>query len=280
MSKYTKKSPKFFENIREVNGIKERRCSKCKEWKPETTEYFYMRNKSKPEKGFQATCIICSKERTRIWQEENPEKYYNGIDRRNKNPSPTRLKTLSERSKKQRLRGDFKKWARENPDKVKIYSQKHRDHDVSTKEEKSMLEVFDYKCAYCGMTLAEHKKTYHEKLHNDHVIDDGYNDLRNDVPACKPCNCSKHTEDMESWFRRQLFFNETNLDKINWWITDGYKDYIEDKPPYRITKKQNEGLKTFHWELWTVDEMRNMIDLIYIGNKKKDIKQFISMNII
>ena len=54
LGKYTKSSPKFFENIREINGIKERRCSNCQEWFPETTEYLYMINKKKPEKGFQA----------------------------------------------------------------------------------------------------------------------------------------------------------------------------------------------------------------------------------
>jgi len=35
-------------------GIKEKQCTKCGEWFPETTEYFYMRNKSKPEKGYKS----------------------------------------------------------------------------------------------------------------------------------------------------------------------------------------------------------------------------------
>jgi len=43
LGKYTKRSPKFFKNIREVDGIKERKCSNCQEWFPETIEYYYMR---------------------------------------------------------------------------------------------------------------------------------------------------------------------------------------------------------------------------------------------
>jgi hypothetical protein len=128
------------------------------------------------------------------------------------------------------------------------------------------------------MSLEEHKNKFNEKLHDDHVDDNGYNDLRNDIPACKTCNTSKHTEDMETWFRRQLFFNEEKLAKIIWWTTEGYKDYIEDKPPYRITKKQNEGLSTYHFELWKVDEKRNFTDLIYIGERKKDILNYITNN--
>jgi len=76
---------------------------------------------------------------------------------------------------------------------------------------------------------------------------------------------------MEEWYKDRDFYNKERLDKIIWWLTEGYKDYIEDKPPYRIIRKHNEDKKTFHWELWTVDEYRNMIELISIRDKKKQI---------
>jgi len=76
---------------------------------------------------------------------------------------------------------------------------------------------------------------------------------------------------MEKWYRKQVFFNQGKYNKIVWWVTEGYKKYIDDKPPYRIIRKQNEGKKNFHWELWTVDELRNMVELIDIGNRKKDL---------
>jgi len=108
-------------------------------------------------------------------------------------------------------------WRQTHPDRCRIYSSMHRNHAVNKEEKESMLSVFKYKCAYCGMTQEDHLIKYHEKLHNDHVDPNGKNDLS---------NCSKHTKDMETWFREQPFFTEEKLNKIKWWITEGYKKYI------------------------------------------------------
>lgn len=172
-------------------------------------------------------------------------------------------------------KGIQKRWREANPDRVSYHAQQHRDHDVSTAEYNSMLKVFNYQCAYCGMTYDKHKKKYHEKLHNDHVDEDGYNDLRNDVPSCKSCNCGKHESDMEEWYKKQSFFSEEKLEKIKWWISEGYKDYIEDKPPYRLSRSRvynEDGSYYLIHELWTVDEKRNMLECIAVGDKKKDLK--------
>jgi len=59
-----------------------------------------------------------------------------------------------------------------------------------------------------------------------------------------------------------------------------YKDYIEEKPPYRIVKKQNEHNKKFHWELWTVDKMRNMVKCILVKIKKQEIIKSIEEGIL
>jgi hypothetical protein len=56
-----------------------------------------------------------------------------------------------------------------------------------------------------------------------------------------------------------------------------YKDFIEKKPPYRITRKQNEGLKTYHWELWVVDEMRNLDKCVATADKKNGLNKFIKL---
>lgn len=109
------------------------------------------------------------------------------------------------------------------------------------------------------------------KFHKEHVDEKGYNDLRNAVPSCQRCNSGKHESDLDEWYKKQEFYDETRYEKIIWWITEGYKDYIEDKPPYRITRKQNEGKKTFHWEVWSVDEYRNMIECLFTEDKKRDL---------
>jgi hypothetical protein len=77
---------------------------------------------------------------------------------------------------------------------------------------------------------------------------------------------------MDDWYSGQEFFNEERYNKIIWWITEGYKDYIEDKPPYIITRKQNDDKRTFHFELWSVDEKRNMVECVDKQNKKKDLR--------
>ena len=59
------------ENIREVNGIKERKCTNCQKWFPETIEYFYMRNKNKPERGFNSRCKKCDAKINGKHQKEN-----------------------------------------------------------------------------------------------------------------------------------------------------------------------------------------------------------------
>lgn len=36
----------------------------------------------------------------------------------------------------------------------------------------------------------------------------------NIVPACKSCNCRKHSTDLEEWYKEQDFFSQERLDKI------------------------------------------------------------------
>lgn len=269
-----------------INNINYKKCIDCENWF-EMNDTNFGKDKNK-KSGFNVRCKTCQKKNNEayyadhrekqiadaiVWKKNNRDKVIASMKKTNQRLD--RIEDIRRRMKEYREAGRDTEWRRNNPDKCKQYSEQHRDHDVSKTEEESMLKVFNYSCAYCGMTLKEHKKKYKEKLHNDHVDDNGYNDLRNDVPACKSCNCGKHTEDMENWFRRQTFFSEEKLSKIIWWITEGYKDYIEDKPPYKITKKQNEDGKTFHWELWTVDEMRNMIECIGKRNKKKELNTLI-----
>ena len=48
----------------------------------------------------------------------------------------------------------------------------------------------------------------------------GTHALGNIVPACQRCNYSKHTNEVESWYRAQPFFSELRWRKIcrvlNW----------------------------------------------------------------
>jgi len=266
-------------NHRENNeGVIERRCSKCQEWKEENLEHYYMKNKKKPSMGFTPACRKCTTQKTLNYHFEHreerliclrkayaddPDKYIEW-DRQNRLADPEYHK-LKDRN-----------WRKANPEKCIEYSKRHRNHDITESEWRKELKVFDYKCAYCGLPQEDHwaernGKYIIMKLHRDHADDNGANDLRNALPACQSCNSSKHQDSIEEWYKSRSFYDEVKYNKIMWWLTGGYKDYIEDKPPYRIVKRKNVENNKFHHELWTVDDYRNMIELVDVGDKKKDL---------
>lgn len=268
-----------------IDGVEYKQCKDCLEWFIMNNDNFGIDNKNKDK--YNVRCKKCNYEYNDIlylkdkerriakavdWWENNKERHRENHRRYERTPK-------------------FKKWMRKNqiemkdyrsqyrkdhPEQMRKYSQQHRNHDITESEWRKELKVFNYECAYCGLPQEDHwverdGKYINMKLHKDHVDDKGANDLRNATPACQSCNSSKHESDMEKWYRKQVFFNQGKYNKIVWWVTEGYKKYIDDKPPYRIIRKQNEGKKNFHWELWTVDELRNMVELIDIGNRKKDL---------
>lgn len=272
---------KYEDYHKEVNGILYKKCTKHHEFFPEedewlhcTSEYFYINSKNKSD-GLHPECKRCSRAKTL-------DRYYNdgGITKQKTiQAAAIRYHTVEsdkqiklKNGQRQREEGYQSQWRKDNLEKCRHYCSLHKAHDVSKKEEDAMLKVFNYQCAYCGISLKEHKKKFGEKLHNDHVDDNGYNDLRNDVPACKSCNCSKHTNIMKEWYEKQSFYSKERYNKIIWWITEGYKEYIEDKPSYKITRRRiDDGNNKYHYvfELWSIDEKRNMIELLDTKSKKK-----------
>ena len=67
---------------------------------------------------------------------------------------------------------------------------------------------FDHCCAYCGVD---------GNLQIEHVIPiskGGEHHLGNIVPACQRCNYSKHTREVQAWYRSQPFFDETRWHQI------------------------------------------------------------------
>jgi hypothetical protein len=276
-----------------INEIDHKFCSKHNiyfpeenPWIPANTVYYYV-NKSNKTDGLHPWCKKCGREKATIH-------YYNNIDTEKERSQRPEVKELRNTIHKKWRIDKIEVWQeyysgyqkREYvKEKCKEYNKNHRIHDITKAEWRGCLKVFNNKCAYCDLSAEEHYIMYRGKriignFHKDHVNHEGYNSLRNAVPACKSCNDKKWIFPMEEWYRQQKFFNEERLRFIYWWITEGYKDYIEDKPPYRILRKKNEGLKTYHFELWTVDEMRNIIECIDIKSKRKelDINKVIPMN--
>ena len=167
-----------------------------------------------------------------------------------------------------------------NPEKIKEYQENHREHDISISEWNVCLDSFGNTCAYCGLPVEEHIGKRKDKyvvmnLHKEHVEHDGYNDIRNAVPSCRSCNSSKRQHDMEEWFRKQKFFSQDRLNKIIWWMTEGYKSCIEEKLPYKILRKKNEVGENYHYELWSINELRNLDEIIIIDELRENIVSYI-----
>lgn len=266
-----------------INGVDYKFCNKHHiyfpdeyPWLPATLEYFYHNDKNKTDKLY-PYCIECGKDSVRGWREENPEWYKDLNHKTNTNPSDKTREAYRKNGQTRRDNGKYYEWLNDNPEKQATYIKNHRQHDITEDEWRLCKKYFGDTCAYCGLPIEKHIAKRKDKyfimdLHREHVDDDGYNDLRNCVPACRDCNSAKHDFIMIDWFSKQAFYNKDRYNKIIKWITEDYKQCIKEKPPYKITRKQNEDLKTFHWELWTVDEKRNMLELIDIKNKKKDLQ--------
>jgi len=255
---------------RKVDNKLEKQCTQCKEWLEETATNFYYKNKKKPALGFVAWCKKCNIKLT--------QKNYD-LDRRKElnygyyhNDEEYRLRQIAYAQTPEYRKGQSA-WRKKNPERCREHAKNHRNHDITDVEWNDCLKSFSYKCAYCGITEEESLIIHKQRLHKEHSDDDGYNDLRNAIPACRSCNSSKHQDDMEMWFRKQKFFSIDRLIEIIWWTSEGYKDYIEDKPPYRIIREKNKENRKYHFNLWSVDEMRNTLEIIATKTKKKDLRK-------
>lgn len=279
-----KRREKFEREHKMINGVDHKICNKHhiyfpKEspWFPATNEYYYKNNKNSID-FLHPECKKCAIVEAIQWKKDNPERYKELMIKVEAKPS--RKRDNRGRATKQRLAGKQAVWQRNNPEKTKQYTLNHRNHDITDAEWNGCLKSFDYKCAYCSMTEEEHKAKVNQVLHKEHADHQGANDLSNAIPSCGSCNYKKWAFPMEEWYREQEFFSEERLELIKWWTTEGYKDYIEDKSPYRIIKKRNDHNNKFHYELWSVDDKRNMIKCLTTRTKKKEIINDLENSII
>ena len=222
-------------------------------WLPATLEYFY-KNKKNGMDGLYPSCKRCDVQKSIQQWKDDP------IEHRELHKKFEKTKKFKKWMRKNQIefREYRKQYIKDNKEKMKKYAKNKRMHDITSKEWKAVQKYFNYKCAYCGKTLKQQYKDNNEQFHKEHVEHDGHNDIRNCVPACTNCNSTKRKRNIQELFDSCdiINFNEKNYNKIILWCKNDYLDYIETKPPYRITRKQNEDNKTYHWQLWTVDEKK------------------------
>lgn len=86
--------------------------------------------------------------------------------------------------------------------------------DLTAIQWQNILEIFDFKCAYCGST---------EKLSMEHIVPvakGGAFTKSNIIVACQHCNSSRGSKDLDEWLKH---VPESNKAKIFWYINEGHK---------------------------------------------------------
>ena len=81
---------------------------------------------------------------------------------------------------------------------------------ITSKQFMARCAAFNFCCAYCN-------KPTEMETELEHVISrskGGSHCLANIVPACRSCNRSKYNYEMESWYKKQIFYKKERLDKI------------------------------------------------------------------
>lgn len=219
---YLAKAIPYEENHKELNGIIHKKCSICDEWKEMSRENFY-HNKSNKVDGFNPYCIVCTKNKSDKWAQDNWDKR---IEQRRKTDRTTRAKIKRrERNRIRRKDGYFDTYFENNPEKQKVYQRRHatKKHEITLSEWDACRLYFDYRCAYCGKTYEQNQIETKKDLHKEHIVDDGANDLSNCVPACRDCNSHKWEYELDDWYNENNpIYDEPRYNKIIKWIKEDF----------------------------------------------------------
>lgn len=188
-----------------VDEVQSKHCRKCDTTKPVTE--FYARRKTG---GYQPKCKACETayriaNRERIlarnkdfyqknkhkWQEYHKHRYANKSDEMKQRVADWR-KANPERTKQ-----TYDAWRAANLDRFNENARRRtarkRGNGVYKTAKNEIRRLYQQPCLYCGSR---------ENITLDHVIPlarGGTHSIGNLVPACRPCNVSKHTKTIMEW---------------------------------------------------------------------------------
>lgn len=223
-----------------IDNIEYKQCSLCKEWKEMNLSNFYIWNYSKDR--FHPRCQDCTRQTNKKRKKDNYDTYYRPKQKEWNDANKDHRKELNQEfelknpGRKKEIHDEFIK---KHPEKQKEYNRKRekKNHKISSKEWIACKNYFNNQCAYCGLPISEHWITYRgvRKLgdfHREHKDDNGANDLSNCIPSCESCNSKKWKFEFDEWYNKNNpVFSQERLNKINKWLSEDYKLYIEEKKP-------------------------------------------------
>ena len=115
-----------------------KKCTKCNQEKPATTEFFYWRNDTNK---FKNDCKPCKKAHCKKYYENNLEKR-KAYNKKYRQTHPDKMKANNKKhyeKNSEKVKAQAKKWAKNNPDKVKTIKKKYyqkNSEKVNTRIEK------------------------------------------------------------------------------------------------------------------------------------------------
>lgn len=204
-------------------------CKKCKKELPLTNEYFYKEKMNTD--GFKGSCKKCmygSNEKYRNEHTVNITEYLKQYQKNNKNIIAKKKKQYREKNKdkiaisnKEYRKNNLSKcktikreWTLNNKEKTAVSYEKRRSMKKQTvctltsRQWVCIKEKFNLECAYCGGKLP---------LSQDHFVPlskGGEYTVNNIIPACQPCNSSKHNYDFFEWYPQQKYYSKKTEKKI------------------------------------------------------------------
>src|SRR6266705_3610496 len=178
----------------------QKKCPKCKEWKPATTEFFYARRGRRA--GLDAHCKVCratarKPEKTslynRRWREAHVEERKASVSDKTREAVRRSYYAHPETRQRYRKTHRIERQALEN----KRRALKASNGGIYTKQDvQDKFSRQKGRCYYCQQKLT--------KYHIDHVVPlsrGGSNDQANLVLACPSCNASKKDNLLHEWHR-------------------------------------------------------------------------------
>lgn len=185
-----------------------KRCSKCKEWKPATTEYYY-RNSGHTD-GLETSCKVCRTE----YQRRNKERAY-AAHKRWRDNNRDQYRKLHREAKRRKPNDPEKRraWEEKNRERMRISvvnraaKRASLPHDFTQADWQFALSYFGGCCAVCGRPPG----LFHT-LAMDHFYALSKPECigtlpTNILPLCHGqggCNNEKHNRDPEEWLTEKL----------------------------------------------------------------------------
>jgi transposase-like protein len=167
--------------------MKTKKCTRCKQEKPSTNEYYSKCSKCKD--GLKSCCKECSNKLRDEWRQNNSEKI-------------KEQKRLYREKNRDKIRHQNQQYRAKNPEKRRVEKAARRNRlqnsptiNYTEQDIKIIYDLQNGYCLYCGCLLLD-------EYHADHFIPlskGGTNGRENLVCACPKCNLSKHALMPNEW---------------------------------------------------------------------------------